>query len=180
MLSYEFQSALYRNEREMLDAIASAWVTADGANGAQNVRRIFYGLMSTELADECVRGWGLDQRGEPRSWDEEEGQSHMTATGYSADDLAAAFDRLYDRWYRPVAHLPTDLQDAFIDFAIHGEVPVVETRVVDGVQVTCIFSPEDTRAAIGVSGSGNGDCDWTDAADVDDAFRRYAEDDLCR
>jgi len=172
MTSYEFQSMGYSSQRAMLDAIASEWVTAGGANSAQDVKMFLRDQSATELANECSDGWGLALT------HEDDVPSHMEKHDYDLADLREAFERLYDAWLRPVAHLPTDQVEAFIEWAMNGEPPLVETREIAGMTVTCIFSEADGRACIGNSGNGCGDSDWTDAADVDDAFRRFAEDDL--
>jgi hypothetical protein len=163
----------------MLDAIACEWLTGGGTNDAQNVKLFLRDYSSTDLAKECIEGWALDEPANPRAWQEaDEAESHMARHEYDADDLREAFERLYDAWLRPVAHLPTDQVEAFIDFAMSGAVPQVETRAVDGSEVTCIWSESESRACIGISGSGNGNSDWTDAGSLDDAFDRYANDEL--
>lgn len=43
--------------------------------------------------------------------------------------------------------------------------------------VMLLWLPDTKRAALNAI-QGTGDWTWTDAASVDDAFRRYAEDDL--
>jgi hypothetical protein len=88
MASYEFQSMLYRNEREMLDAIAESWITADGANDAEFVADYLDINSDGEIAAECIEEWGLGvvEYGSDRP-------SHMTEHGYDADNLADAIAR---------------------------------------------------------------------------------------
>jgi hypothetical protein len=176
MSNYEFQSALYATKHAMLDAVACDWLTAGGANDALFVLRELTTGTSHGLAVECIRGWGLDLPSEPRAWQRpEDSLSHMTMHDYVDEDLILAFDRLYDQWVKPVANLPRDLQAAYVSWCLSDDQPWVETRILDGeFPVTCIYSTTANRAAIGLSGSGGGDCMWTDCASVDDAFRRYA------
>lgn len=96
MTKYEFQSTLYRGERDMLDAIAEAWLTADGANDEAYQREALTTTSDADLAEECIAGWALDLAGDqpPFSKDEDRDPSHMDENGYTADDLARAFGRL--------------------------------------------------------------------------------------
>ena len=50
MAKYEFAGSLFRNEHEMLDAIAAQWVSADGWNGAAEPREILHRLTDDLLA----------------------------------------------------------------------------------------------------------------------------------
>lgn len=96
MSKYEFQSTLYRNEREMLDAIAEAWLGAGGANDMAYQRETLASVSDDDLAAECIAGWALDLAGDQPPWssDEDRDPSHMGDNGYTADDLARAFGRL--------------------------------------------------------------------------------------
>lgn len=57
MSNYQFAGGLYRNEREMCEAIAEMWLSADGAND----RDAMLGFLSEEtdeqLADDTLRHW---------------------------------------------------------------------------------------------------------------------------
>ena len=99
---YAFQGSLYRTEREMLDATAYEWLTAQGQNVPTDVTAILRDTTDEELAAECVRGWGLDERSgdtEPGETFEEDAEtvevpdSHMERNGYGIAALAAAFAR---------------------------------------------------------------------------------------
>ena len=92
MTSYEFQSGLYRTEREMLDAIAEAWITAGGANSAADVAESLGDATDDALAAETIESWGLDRRS-----DDDEIPSHMERHGYTAAALAGAFARFRER-----------------------------------------------------------------------------------
>ena len=61
MAKYEFAGSLFRNEHEMLDAIAAQWVSADGWNGAAEPREILHRLTDDLLASRCIDGWGLSR-----------------------------------------------------------------------------------------------------------------------
>ena len=99
---YDFQSALYRSEREMLDAIAEAWMTGGGQNSKQDQEQALAAMSDRALADECISGWNLDERSgqeEPENWDDEDAamvpveDSHMDRNDYSKQALEAAFRR---------------------------------------------------------------------------------------
>lgn len=84
-MSYKFQSALYRNRSDMLDAIAYEFMTGDGAN-APEIVDTFVRISPESLAAECIGGWGLDVPGVKDDSD----PSHMETHGYTAEDLANA------------------------------------------------------------------------------------------
>ena len=100
MAKYEFAGSLFRNEHEMLDAIAAQWVSADGWNGAADPREILHRLTDDLLASRCIDGWGLSRS--PDSVDEDH-PSHMAENGYTTADLALAFARLRGTILREVA-----------------------------------------------------------------------------
>lgn len=87
MTGYEFQSSLYRTQREMLDAIAEAWITAGGSNAAAEVAETLATTTDDALAAETIEGWGLDQRRD------DEIPAHTERHGYTAADLTAAYAR---------------------------------------------------------------------------------------
>lgn len=97
-VKYEFQGALYRCEREMLDAIAETWLSAGGANSAETQREFLKTVSTDKLADECIEAWGLaDDRYIVADYDDEGSevrQSHMEFNDYTAADLESAFWRL--------------------------------------------------------------------------------------
>lgn len=91
-MSYEFGGCLYRCLDDMLDAIAWAWMTADGANHPTDVDEwVAEGAWSTFTRD-CVEGWDLSRAYHP------DDVSHMYRHGYTFDDLRGAFERFPARW----------------------------------------------------------------------------------
>ena len=90
MTKYEFASRLYRDKREMLDAIAVQWMSTDV--WTEEPREILSWLTDDLLASECIDGWGLSLQS-PNAADEDY-PSHMDENSYSAADLALAFARL--------------------------------------------------------------------------------------
>lgn len=102
-LPNEFQSAVYRTYDEMITAIAQAWIWEDPAAA-------FAEATDAELAEECIRGWNLDERSgetQPEDWDDADSEmvevedSHMEINNYDATDLASGFADLratYPEW----------------------------------------------------------------------------------
>jgi hypothetical protein len=90
MPSYVFQGALHRNAREMLDAIAEAWLTGDGWATKDDQLATLTAMSDLELATECIETLGLDQ---PDPWDTD-ARAHTVSNRYADVDLAAAFARL--------------------------------------------------------------------------------------
>lgn len=91
MIRNEFQNSLFRTTTEMLDAIASEFLSAGGTNSEEMQRAFLAEASDAELAIEAIDGWGLDLHGD---FDE---PSHMEFNEYTDDDLAAAFGRLRER-----------------------------------------------------------------------------------
>ena len=60
-MSYEFQSTLFETESRWLRAIAQAWLTAGGWNGADDIREWLDTLPAADLARECISGWWSDE-----------------------------------------------------------------------------------------------------------------------
>jgi len=89
-MTYDFGNSLYRNHRDLTDAIASSWLWADGRNDPTFVAEALQGDSDLALAEECIQGWGLDQA---RDDFDPHAQSHMTRCGYDRDDLIDAFHR---------------------------------------------------------------------------------------
>lgn len=89
MSDFEFGGSLYPNSRQMLDAIAEAWITAGGANDRWFVATTLLTTSDDELATDCVQSWCLHR---PKHNDDEL-PSHMAEHGYDVADLAAAFAR---------------------------------------------------------------------------------------
>ena len=84
MGNHEFQGSLYRNEREMLDAIAYAWVGGGDADH-EYMREIMAEISDEDLAAECIAsGWDT----EPEDGDKRR---------YIDGDLVLAFTRLRER-----------------------------------------------------------------------------------
>ena len=67
---YEFQSSLYRDAREVADAIAGEWITAGGINSREDQARFLADMTDAELAAEAIEGWGLAEPVE-HGWNEE-------------------------------------------------------------------------------------------------------------
>ena len=93
MADNQFQGSLYRTQREMLDAIAYAWVGGGGNCGKVELDEMS-AATNEELAAECIAGWGLHVP-EPSWPGDDPGISHMEAQDYDEDDLAEAFARLH-------------------------------------------------------------------------------------
>lgn len=86
-IQYEFGSIAYRNESDMLAAIAGEWLSAGGMNNEATQAQFLAEYSDADLAAECISEWGLD-RGD------DEIESHMEFNSYTAADLAAAFGDL--------------------------------------------------------------------------------------
>lgn len=100
MATYEFQSTLFRTERDMLDAIAGEWVSAGGANDRETMLEALAELTDEQLAAECVSAWGLDQ---PAS--EDAAETWMEKRGIDEADIGLAFGRLRQDFD---AHFPAE------------------------------------------------------------------------
>jgi hypothetical protein len=97
-MQHQWTDTLFRTRAAMLDAIAEAWITANGHASPAEVAATLAELTDAELAAEAIEGWGLatpaDAMDAAMLGRPAEGPSHMEREGYSADDLAAAFARL--------------------------------------------------------------------------------------
>lgn len=85
--NYEFGGSLYPNMDQYLDAVASTWIEADGANDDQFIADTLANWSDRELADECIDMWRLDQLGQDGE------PSNMQRYDYTTDELAEAFSR---------------------------------------------------------------------------------------
>jgi len=99
MPDYFFQGPLYRGKRNMLDAIAYEWLTAGGANHADDVADALASYTDLALAFETIMARWLG------TGDGDDVPTHMKRNGYTLADLAAAFARF--RAARPDT-TPTD------------------------------------------------------------------------
>lgn len=92
-MTYEFGSSLYRNPREMCDAVAEQWLSAGGANDLADMLQFLNQMTDAQLADECIEGWGLNQ---PVDSDDPESPTWLAARDTDRDDLITAFQVLRD------------------------------------------------------------------------------------
>lgn len=88
-MSYEFQSILYRTPSEMCQDIAWAWLSAGGTNTRQDMLGFLAEDTDESLADECIAGFGLDQKAVTRY--EELDQTWMETREIDRDDIVAGF-----------------------------------------------------------------------------------------
>jgi hypothetical protein len=96
MSTYEFGGSLYSNRAQVVNAIAGEWLTAGGANHADDIRDALERQSDAEMAGECIDGWRLNEA--PESWpSDDEAQSAMERDDWTAEDLAAAFAQLRAR-----------------------------------------------------------------------------------
>lgn len=58
-MTYEFQSTLFKNARQMADAIADEWLSAGGSNNSDVQREFLNSHSDDQMADEAIEGWGL-------------------------------------------------------------------------------------------------------------------------
>lgn len=89
MAILEFQNTLFRTEREMLDAVAYAWLSADGLNDHDTMVSFIAEQTTHQLASECIQAWGLDRpehEGDEQTW--------MEKRRVTFDDIQEAFARL--------------------------------------------------------------------------------------
>ena len=56
----EFQGFLYSHTSSVCDAVALAWLEADGGNSHDAVAQILASETDEDLADEVIATWGLD------------------------------------------------------------------------------------------------------------------------
>lgn len=90
----------------MLAAIASEFLSAGGLNSVEDQREALAAQTDADLAAECISGWGLDQPSgaDLDDYDDEghviasRAKSHMQASDYTADELAAAFADIRARY----------------------------------------------------------------------------------
>jgi uncharacterized protein (DUF2235 family) len=83
-MSYNFGGCLYRTQGDLLEAIASEWITGGGTFRGAAALQGLEGETDEWLADECIANWELDT-----AWDVEIG-SQMTRWGITRDDLVEA------------------------------------------------------------------------------------------
>jgi hypothetical protein len=91
MTSYQFQSSLYRTERDMLDAIVAADLSSLTASG--EIDDYLSYMTPWKAARECIADFGLRELDEYGGCDGDKPVSHMTKYGYRVRDLAEAFKR---------------------------------------------------------------------------------------
>lgn len=84
-MSNTFQGTSFATRRAMLDAVAYEWITAGGQNSRDEIDAACR-AGAAALADECIRGWGLDQN-------DETGESWIALRECTRDDIVAAFER---------------------------------------------------------------------------------------
>jgi hypothetical protein len=58
-MSYEFQSMLYRTEREMHIAIAESYLSAGGNNDNETMLKFLAEMSDTDLANDAIENWEL-------------------------------------------------------------------------------------------------------------------------
>lgn len=58
-MSYEFQNTLFDNRKDLCEAIAGAWLSADGANTREYIEQVIATCSANELVRECIDGYGL-------------------------------------------------------------------------------------------------------------------------
>lgn len=88
MAQYQFAGCLYRNVRELCDAIAEAHLSAGGCNSNEAIRGFLAEETDAELTAECIKCWFSEAGAEEcETVDEME---------FESADLEAAFRRLRD------------------------------------------------------------------------------------
>ena len=93
-IKYEFADTLHSSESSMLDHIAAAYLTADGANSPHTVAEALATMTDAELARECIEGFELDESDDRcDDYDKTAGMSDMEFNEYTIDDLTAAMGR---------------------------------------------------------------------------------------
>lgn len=92
---FEFQSSLYRNAREVADAITFTWLTANGSNSSDDISGFLADHTDAELADEAIETLGLNacQNEEAIRYDGAVPVTWLGSRGLSRDALTAAFTR---------------------------------------------------------------------------------------
>lgn len=88
MADFEFAGGLYRNVRELCDAIAEQHLSAGGCNSNEAIRGFLADETDEQLAHECIKEW-FSEAGAP------EGET-VEAMKFEPADLEAAFRRLRD------------------------------------------------------------------------------------
>lgn len=59
-MTYEFAGSTYPTSSRMHYAMAEAWLSADGANDIDTMRRFLIELSDEALAEECAKGLDID------------------------------------------------------------------------------------------------------------------------
>lgn len=79
-----FSGIQFSHTQQMLDAMASEFLTAGGNNQTEQIADIIARITPLELAREAVGGWCLDEAQEPNT------RSHMDINGYTLEQLSDA------------------------------------------------------------------------------------------
>jgi hypothetical protein len=85
-MTFEFQNTLHRSARDLADAIAEAWLSANGANSRDTQVEALRTTSDEALAAEAIEGWGLDQ-----TESEDSTLTWMEAREIDASDIASGF-----------------------------------------------------------------------------------------
>ena len=64
-MSWTFQGIAYQTKRDYYAAIALEWLSAGGLNDRRFVRKTLAETSDDELADEVIKGWGLNGQKPP-------------------------------------------------------------------------------------------------------------------
>jgi hypothetical protein len=91
-MSYKFGIGIFNTLEQMLDEVASEYLTAGGSNQRDFVRQCLAKQSDEELAQEVISEWELDEAGDDRE------ESHMDSEGYDKGELAEAFGRLREKY----------------------------------------------------------------------------------
>jgi len=86
----EFQSALYRNVREMCLAIAEEWLSYSGLNDRDEIQKALTSSSDAYLADQCINMWRLDKSDDDISTFDD-ATTWMQRRGATRDDLIESF-----------------------------------------------------------------------------------------
>lgn len=92
-MAYEFAGTLYRNSREYHQAIATTWLSANGANSRQTMLCALAELTDEAAALEAENGWELTNSAAAAQWADEE-----INTDYSREALIEAIGEVRRRF----------------------------------------------------------------------------------
>jgi hypothetical protein len=93
MPRYEFQGNIYHSDGAILDAIAEAWMTANGSKSPNKVLHMLQNFDEEELVDECIKTLGMDQPDphESKYIEDDAVPTWLEARGIERDNLIEAF-----------------------------------------------------------------------------------------